>query len=39
MQKEVMIHTVKLVKWKYSLLNLKKKETENKIKELEDEIK
>ena len=41
-QKEVMIQTMKLVKYKYLSVNLKKKkikEKENKIKELEDERK
>ena len=41
-QKEVMIQTMKLVKYKYLSVNLKKKkrkENENKIKELGDEIK
>ena len=41
-QKEVMIETMKLVKYKYLSVNLKKKkrkENENKIKELGDEIK
>ena len=41
MQKEAMMQTMKLVKYKYFSVNLKKKikEKENKIKELEDEIK
>ena len=42
MQKRVMIQTMKLVKYKHLLVNLKKKkmkEKENKIKELQDEIK
>ena len=41
-QKEVMMQTMKLVKYKYLSVNLKKKErkeNENKIKELGDEIK
>ena len=38
-QKEVTIQTMKLVKYKYLSVNLKKRNNKKKIRELEDKIK